>query len=261
MDGYPLNLILAVATASATIFLGFLPTKSIRSEFFAGEALKAAIAWIFVAISSPPAIVHYHIFVAILCGGAWWKFRRDNALSGKMWLSIASGMGISIGVMLILGVTPRAYPPALTQPSQTLLLASIYLGGAVIGLAYVCYVMTRSGSAGSGIPGAIIQRYVELLFGLTLMRAVAMLSSCFLPGVRANFLSTLNVPAKIWSEIGISQNIVRECFAMSVFLLILAVIVLPAMAFFAQRIKSSLLLFSLCIVGIVTESLARFIFL
>ena len=70
MDGNPLNLILAVATASATIFLGFLPTKNIRTTFFARETLKAAIAWIFVAMATPPQIVHY---IFLFRHHVWWS--------------------------------------------------------------------------------------------------------------------------------------------------------------------------------------------
>ncbi len=178
-----------------------------------------------------------------------------------MWLSLASGLGISVGVMLILAVTPRAYPPGLSQASQALLLASIYLGGGVIGLAYVCYVLTQSVSASAGVTNAVVQRYVGLLFGLTLVRAGAMLSSCFLPGVRANALSTLNVPAHIWAELGIPQDVVGESLVMSVLLLIFVVIVMPALAFFAQRTKSSHALLGICAVGLLAEILARFLVL
>ncbi|HEY0256378.1 MAG TPA: hypothetical protein VGC39_02960, partial [Candidatus Methylacidiphilales bacterium] len=163
MDVFPLNLVLTVVVASATIFLGFLPSRNIRSPFFAQEVFKALVAWIVIAVFSPPGIQHYYGFIAILCFGSWWQFRRDKALSGKMWLSIVSGLGISIGVMLILAVTPRAYPPGLSNLGQTLLLASIYLGGAVIGLAYISYALIQGSSTQSGATKDQIQRHIGLL--------------------------------------------------------------------------------------------------
>ena len=74
MDGFPFDLILTVATATATIFLGFLPTASIRSSFFSRATLKAALAWGLVTLLTPPAIMHYPFFFALLCGGAWRQF-------------------------------------------------------------------------------------------------------------------------------------------------------------------------------------------
>ncbi len=114
MEMYPLNLILAVAAASATIFLGFLPTRTIRIGFFVQETLKVAIAWALVGMMSQGRVAFYHVGIAILCFGACWKFRGEHVLSGKMWLSIGSGLGISVGVMLLLAVTPQAFPEAVT---------------------------------------------------------------------------------------------------------------------------------------------------
>jgi len=262
MDLYPLNLILAIATASATIFLGFLPTKNISSTFFANETGKAILAWGLVAVMSSSKILHFPIMLAFFCFAAWWNFGRDRALSGKMWLSVASGLGISIGVMTILAVTPQANPPGLPQLNETLLLASIYLGSAIIGLAYVCFALVQG--TNSGVTQGVIQRYVGLLFGLTLLRAAAMLASAFLPGVRANAFSDLKIPARIWTEIGIPIETVRETLLFSIILLILTVMVLPALAFlakrateFSSRIQPTRFLIAIMFFGFMTEFFAR----
>jgi hypothetical protein len=276
MDGFPFDLIFAVATASATIFLGFLPTRSIRSGFFARESLKAALAWILVAWVTPPRIVHFPIFFALLCGGAWWKFSRDSALSGKMWLSIASGLGISLGVMLLLAVTPRAYPPDLPQTPQTLLLASIYLGGAVIGLAYVGSRLAVNVSTNSGVTNAMVRRYVALLVVLVIARAVVLAGLLVLTSGMPGHIefAEYDLPMTQTSlgngstefifnhgqDVGISDK--------TLLLLGLVVIVIPGLAFFAlratrfsSRIQPTQFLVAICCFGILAETLARLLVL
>lgn len=254
MDVYPLDLILAVATASATIFLGFLPTKYVSSAFFARETLKASIAWIVVAIASPLQIFHYPLILAIICLAAWGKFRDDHAFSGKLWLNLASGLGISIGVIFILAVTPQAYPPGLSQLSATLLLASIYLGGAVIGLAYVSYVLTKSMSIYSSISSRLVEHYVGLMLSLILARAAVLLITF---GVAAVF------QVGEWVAI---RNPTEMSEAVSLFGL--AVLILPAMSFYAKRASSfssrvqpTRALLAICLFGLLAEVLARLLVL
>ncbi len=245
-NGFPVNLIMAVTTASATIFVGFLPTKSIRTPFFARETLKAALAWVLVALMTPPSIMHYPIFFALLCGGSWWKFSRDHALSGKMWLSIASGLGISIGVMLLLATTPQAYPPGLAQPAQTLLLVSIYLGGATIGLAYTSALLAMNVSTSSGVTSAIVRRYVGLLVILVVARAVVLMGM-------------------VWLVRGFSAH---DGFTYETLFALGDAVVMPGLAWmawratrFSSRILPTRFLFVLCAFGFGAEILARFLVL
>ncbi len=256
MDLYPLDLILAVATASATIFLGFLPTKDIAPAFFARETGKALMAWIVVALLSPPAIFHYPLFFAFFCFAAWWHFRRDNALTGKMWLSIASGLGISVGVMFILAVSPRAYPPGLPPLPETLLLASIYLGGAVIGLAYVCVALVLSTKVNSGVTQVIVRRYVGLLCYLTIARAAVFL------------LEVLQSPST-YKEHSFGVN---AEFATSTLhhgpLLILPLLLLVILSFraqsavgFSSRVQPTRSLIAILVLGLLAEFYARILVL
>lgn len=264
MDIYPLNLILAIAVASATIFLGFLPTRNIRSEFFTRQVLLAVFAWAFIGIASPSAISQYHFIIAFFCFASWWQFRRDRALGGKMWLSMASGLGISIGVMLILAVTPRAYPPTLPQPGQDLLLASIYLGGAVIGLAYVCYVMMQALSTPSGITREQVQRYVGLLMGLVIARAIIIwvnfVGQVFFTLPRPGMHSMKDVPYQNWALMSSPNK--------GHLLIGLTGILLPILAYLARRcarshssIQAGFILIGICLVGILAETLARLLVL
>ena len=278
MDAYPFNLILAVATASASIFLGFLPTKSISSSFFTRESSKFILAWVLVALTSPTKIAHYPLFYAFLSFAAWWNFRKDNAFSGKMWLSVASGLGISTGIMFILAVTPRAYPPGLTPLSEGLLLTSIYLGSGIIGLAYVCFTFIQSTKINSGVTQNVIQRYVGLLPYLTLVRAAVIVATFFLlPGHFENKTTWYNANTPPVSEAhhgsattyffkasdsdtSISLTVLAP--------MALAVLVLPLLAFLAQkqthlssRVQPTRTLIAIILIGFLTEILARLLIL
>jgi len=276
MDGFPFDLILTVATASATIFLGFLPTASIRSSFFARATLKAALAWGLVTLVTPPAIIHFPFFFALLCVGAWRKFSRDSAFSGKMWLCVASGLGISLGVMLLLALTPRAWPPGLPLVPQILLLASIYLGGAIIGLACVCASLAHNLSTDSGVSYAVVQRYVGLLLNLTLARAVVLpallLVTPDLPGHLQFSEHVLPVTtthlANGLTDITFDHDQDVSVSIQTLLLLGLVVILIPGVACLASRatrfsskIKPTRLLVAICFFGLLAETLARLLVL
>ena len=129
----------------------------------------AGLAWMVVGILSPASISHFPIFIGLLCLLAWWRWRGDHGLSGRLWLSVASGLGISLGTVLILAMTPGAYPAGLGR--QILFLAEVYLGGAVIGLAYVLFVFTRKKSTQADVPVDLVRSYGWFLFLLTVARA------------------------------------------------------------------------------------------
>ncbi|MCE0499559.1 MAG: hypothetical protein LV481_16595 [Methylacidiphilales bacterium] len=279
MDAYPFDLVFAVAVASATIFLGFLPARTIRSGFFAREAFKAAAAWFVIAVISPLSVVHYPFILAVLCFIAWWNFRRDDTFTGKIWLSLASGLGISIGVLVILAVTPGSLPATPFGPTdasvsflvqgwdggQAWCLASLYLGGAIIGLAYVGYVLCREASTRAGI-GGFIQDGLGLLYKLTLVRAAVVLLEIATgsgapagdgPGFhRIFFMLPLNVHANDVRQFGLFW--VGIC----------GVLILPALAYLARRAarfssrrQPTRLLVAIMLVGLITEILARIAFL
>jgi hypothetical protein len=162
MDLTRVSLVLAVSTAWATIFLGALPASALRRN--AEEALKAAGAWVVVALCSPRAILHWYLIFAFLCLLAWRHIRHDRALTGKVWMAIASGLGISLGVVFLIQVAPEVCPPSLSPGRCLLLLASIYLGGAVAGLAYATCLLCDDEEARGFASG-----YARLLVGFTLI--------------------------------------------------------------------------------------------
>ena len=254
MDAYPFDLVLAVIVASVTIFLGFLPAKTIRSGLFAREAFKATAAWIVVAAISPLSVMHYPFILAVLCFVAWWNFQRDETFTGKIWLSLASGLGISIGVMVIIAVTPGSLPTSGSSPAQAWdwgqawCLASLYLGGAIIGLAYVGYVLCREASVQPGI-GGFIQNCLGLLFNLTLIRGVVLLIEIVtIPGA----------PGDLHGKDVRHVDFIFLPVGVCVFL------ILPVLAWlarraahFSSRLQPTRLLLAMILVGFVTEILAR----
>ena len=263
MQGFPFNLVLAIAIASMTIFIGFLPTKTIRSSFFGLEALKAAFAWIFVTLAVPQGVMHYYIFFAIVCAGSWWQFRHDLGLRGKMWLSVASGLGISLGGMLILATTPAYLPIGnasvhqelnqMESIDQAVLVASIYLGGAVLGLAYVVYILTRQVSTSSGVTNTVVQRYADLLLILVLVRAAMVVVSYFVLGEMSPGVRTLG-----------SIDFHSHVFGETVLAFILLLLVMPALAVYvkwgsrmASRIQPTRALVAMIFLGFGAEVLAR----
>jgi hypothetical protein len=249
MDAYPLDLVLAVAVAAATIFVGFLPTKTIRAGFFAREAIKATGAWIVVAAISPLSVMHYPFILAMLCFVAWWNFQRDDAFTGKIWFSLASGLGISIGVMVILAVTPGSLP---TQGdwSQVLCLLSIYLGGATIGLAYVGYVLCREASLRTGVAG-FIEKCLGLLLKLALVRCLVLLIEFVtVPGAPPR--DAFSPDAQIGHQLGLLPAAICIFFIIPV----LAYLARRA-AHFSSRLQPTRILVVMMFAGVITEILAR----
>jgi hypothetical protein len=140
MDLTPVSLVLAVSTAWATLFLGVLSPPALRLQSW--EILKVCGAWMLVALTAPSSIFHWYFIFAFICLVAWIHIRRDRVLAAKIWLSVASGLGISLGVIFFIQAAPALCPADLPLRNYLLLLASIYLGGTVAGLAYAGVVLS-----------------------------------------------------------------------------------------------------------------------
>lgn len=251
MDLYPLDLVLAAALASATVFLGSLPIRTLLAPFFTRQVLWAGLAWMIMATASPASILHFHLLLGALCLIAWWKLGGDHGLSGKLWFTAAAALGISLGVVLILAVTPGAYPSEAPAWRDALFLASLYLGGAVTGLAYVVYVLTRREAPREGVSAS---SFARLLVGLTLARAATFL---------ALFLAQAHMEPAPWTPferlLGPMGSQVVATFIFGSILL-----ALPGLARMALKRTQSpapstagSILLTLCLLSLVTETLLR----
>lgn len=176
MNLYPLNLVLAVALAAVTLFFGYLPTRRLTARFFTRWTLRFGGMWLAAAALTPPEILHYYVLLALVCFIAWWWLHGGHGLGGKIWLGLAAGFGLSLGPVLILAVTPGAWPDALPAWAQTLFLASLYTGGAIPGLAFVLFLFTRREGIDTGVEPS---GYAKFLVALLFVRAfIALINFC-----------------------------------------------------------------------------------
>jgi hypothetical protein len=175
MNLYPFDLVTATALAWAAVLLGALPARQMRDEPFRRCVLLCGCGWIGVALLAPSSVLHYHILIGLACLVSWWRLSQGDGLRGKMWFYGAAGLGLSAGIVLILAVTPEAYPPGLPIWRELLILASLYLGGAVTGLAGILFVFTRREATRAGISTALVERFAGVIFPLVLVHAGVLL--------------------------------------------------------------------------------------
>ena len=176
------DLVLATTVAWVVVFLGALPARLIREEFFRRQVVCCSVAWFAVAALDPVAIVHYHVLLGLICAAAWWKFRHGDGLKGKLWLFLAAGFGVSAGVVLILAVTPQDYPSNFPAWRALPSLVSIYLRGAVLGLALTLYLFTRREATRAEIPLALVRRLGSALLPLVLVRGAVLVVTLVFAG-------------------------------------------------------------------------------
>jgi hypothetical protein len=151
------SLVLASATSWAVLALGYLPVAVLRQQRH--EPLKAVGAWALVAVTAPAVIFHWSLIFALICLIAWTKLDRP---AGKVCLAVAASLGLSLGIIFPLEASPQ-----LLLPENPFALASLYLGGAVTGLAYVVCVLAGRDGTGRWPLG-----FAKWLFILTLVWTV-----------------------------------------------------------------------------------------
>ena len=167
VDLFPADLALASALAWAGIFLAALPAVRLRVALFERAFAGVAVGWLLVALLAPVAIVHYYIFIALACAYGWRRLRRDYPFSAKLWLGLSSAVGASAGLVLILAVTPDAFPVRVA--TQIWFFVSVVLDGATAGLAAVLILFTRRTVTQAGFPVRTLFGYERLLVWLTFL--------------------------------------------------------------------------------------------
>jgi hypothetical protein len=241
MNLYPLNLVLAVAVASATLFFGYLPARRLETAFFTRWTLRFGGLWLAVAALTPPAILHYYVLLALICFFAWWRLHGGHGLGGKLWLCLAAGFGLSLGPVLILAVTPGAWPDALPAWAQAFFLASLYTGGAIPGLAFVLYLFTRREVSEEGVNIGVPAR---MPIALVLIRAACALLGVatmvlIRPGARDLYLAFAMV-----------------ALALDIFVLLPAAFLVSKLIRSPRPSRAGLVLFVLIIIGLGAEVIA-----
>jgi hypothetical protein len=172
-----LSLVLACATGWSLLFLGYLPIATLRE--LTTEPVKGAGAWAIVAVTAPAAIFHWYLIFAVISLIAWTKLGRP---AGKIWLAIGAALGLSLGI-----VFPLATSAHLAGLNDPLALASLYLGGAATGLAYVTWQLAfdTSGILQRGLARAlaIIPSAWALLLACALRRPLLASSPSVFPAI------------------------------------------------------------------------------
>jgi len=144
------SLALVSATSWALLAIGYLPVNMLRKQV--REPILAVGAWALVAATAPVAVYHWYLIFAMICLVAWTRLDRP---AGKMWLAVVGALGLSLGIVFPL----EAAPDSLARENP-FALASLYLGGAVTGLAYAVFVVARGGADVARRPAKFAQALV-----------------------------------------------------------------------------------------------------
>ncbi len=198
-----LSLVLACATGWSLLFIGYLPVSAVRQ--LAAEPVKAAGAWAVVAVTAPPAVFHWYLIFAVISLVAWTKLDRP---AGKVWIAVAAALGLSLGV-----VFPVETSPVLLALESPLALASLYLGGATMGLAYVVSVTARVGREHGGPSGhakwlILVAVTWTVLLSFAMLHLVEFPRSLNLPGESSSILV-----AHVWTPLIPAVVVVALAFA------------------------------------------------
>ena len=235
MDLYPLNLVLAVAVALGLIFLGFLPAPVLAQRvLLGGKVVAAGLIWIFIESDFSAG---YHP-----------RSRRHRPRLSRVMVAVAPGKGTERqdGTFMLAsglrhqhrrrpyldhGAACLSFPADYRGRTGCFLLASIYLGGAVIGLAYVCFMLTKNLSTDAGVTRDRVRRYVGLLGFLVIARGLVLLVSC---GIRKPVPRLQLLPEDPLHG-GHSMAFPPRTFAWRYFLPSLSLVILPVFTLVAMR--------------------------
>ena len=187
------SLFLASVTGWGLAAYGSLPVGVLRAS--GRQVLMGAAGWIVVAVLAPSQIFHWYLIFAILCLVAWTKLNRP---AGKIWLALSAALGLTLGVIFPLEITPQ-----LEARENAFLLALLYLNGATTGFAYVaCLIGARNPAEGGRVPALALALVSFSVAGLGLSfwrlrrglqftavatphEGVALATPCLLSGVLA----------------------------------------------------------------------------
>lgn len=121
----------ACLAAGLTFLLGFVPVQYLRAGFFTRHALVAGLIWLGVAV------VHFNLaffFVAAACSLAWWNFRSDQMLQGKLFLALAAGLGLTYGIF---GAGLIRLPPLVPVSIQHWVIVGVYASAGLLAAGYL----------------------------------------------------------------------------------------------------------------------------
>lgn len=146
MESYPVNVLLALLASFITLFLGFLPSQHLPRTFFQKHVGVAGVMWLAVGILMPPTL-YFTGGAALLCVIAWYFWGNQSILQAKVWQSAATAVGVTLGVITVLRMSPQAVPDDMPLAAQGWFLAGPYMVGLVLGTGYALAAMSWQYSA------------------------------------------------------------------------------------------------------------------
>jgi hypothetical protein len=163
LEWHVVSLFLASVTGWTLAAYGALPLSTLRAS--GRQVLTGVAGWIVVAVLAPSQIFHWYLIFAVLCLVAWTKLNRP---AGKIWLALSAALGLTLGVIFPLEITPQ-----LGARENSSLLALLYVNGATTGFAYVVCLNCTRGPAEGGRAGALALALVSFSiagFGMSIWR-------------------------------------------------------------------------------------------
>lgn len=129
------SILLAQIAIGISIFLGFSSVKKFKPTFFSSQSIMAGACWILIAAGMGFNKQFFFAF-GLLCLCAWWQFRAEKMVNGKMWLSIVAGLSASLGVQWLAAFPPDSIPNGCPPSLGYLFVSSIYIGGFLVAATY-----------------------------------------------------------------------------------------------------------------------------
>jgi hypothetical protein len=164
----------ASLAAGLTFLLGFVPVQYLRSGFFTRHALVAGAAWL------ATAGLFYHIaflVIAAACSLSWWNFRQDKILQGKLFLSLAAGLGLTYG-LLATGLI--RLPPLFPTQMREWVIVGVYASAALSAATYLLLATAWSCNPADFKGRDLLQRQTGIFFVALIARTLILGSAIYL---------------------------------------------------------------------------------
>ncbi|MFA5264937.1 MAG: hypothetical protein WC378_14025 [Opitutaceae bacterium] len=132
-------LLLSELAIGIAALLGFLSIERETARFFKFHSLVAAACWVLVSILVAGQARYPYLGFGIVCLCAWAQFRGGRLFKGKMWLSLAAGLGLAFGVTGLARGYPGSLPAGCPVGLGFWFFSRIYAGVPLIAVAYMAF--------------------------------------------------------------------------------------------------------------------------
>ncbi|MFQ3671361.1 MAG: hypothetical protein SNJ84_07865 [Verrucomicrobiia bacterium] len=163
----------ACLAAGLTFLLGFVPVQYLRAGFFTRHALVAGCIWL------SAAAVHFNLaflFVAAACSLAWWNFRADHILQGKLFLALAAGLGLTYGIF---GAGLIRLPPLVPAAVQHWVIVGVYASAGLLAAGYLTLATAWSCNPADFRGRDLLQRQTGILIVALIARSLILGSALY----------------------------------------------------------------------------------